>query len=361
MLVATDVAARGLDVDDLTHVINYGLPDDIEYYTHRSGRTGRAGKTGTSIAIINLREKGKMRNIEKVIGHEFQAGEMPTRQQICKKQLMKSIDNLEKVQVNEEEINEFMSEVYRKLDWLSKEDVLKRVVSIAFNRFLDYYRNRPEIEIDNGRERKKEKEGKEGKRSRNRLAEEGFSRLFINLGRTDHLNPKILMSIVNEHIHGKVEIGRIDVMQNYSFFEVREEDGDRVVRFLNGKSYKNRAITVQFSNPGGEEEEKSRKSDGKSRSDRKSEHRSRERIDERPTREGRRSAREKDKEVVKQLAEIKAAKKAAKNKPSREERGYTKPRGRKDDWMQFFMQDSNLKGEAPNFNEDGWAKKNKKK
>jgi len=361
LLVATDVAARGLDVDDLTHVINYGLPDDIEYYTHRSGRTGRAGKTGTSIAIINLREKGKMRNIEKVIGHEFQAGEMPTRQQICKKQLMKSIDNLEKVQVNEEEINEFMSEVYRKLDWLSKEDVLKRVVSIAFNRFLDYYRNRPEIEIDNGRERKKEKEGKEGKRSRNRLAEEGFSRLFINLGRTDHLNPKILMSIVNEHIHGKVEIGRIDVMQNYSFFEVREEDSDRVVKFLNGKSYKNRAITVQFSNPGGEEEEKSRKSDGKSRSDRKSEHRSRERIDERPTREGRRSAREKDKEVVKQLAEIKAAKKAAKNKPSREERGYTKPRGRKDDWMQFFMQDSNLKGEAPNFNEDGWAKKNKKK
>ena len=118
---------------------------------------------------------------------------------------------------------------------------------------------------------------------------------------------------------------------------------------------------MQFSNPGGEEEEKSRKSDGKSRSDRKSEHRSRERIDERPTREGRRSAREKDKEVVKQLAEIKAAKKAAKNKPSREERGYTKPRGRKDDWMQFFMQDSNLKGEAPNFNEDGWAKKNKKK
>ena len=361
LLVATDVAARGLDVDDLTHVINYGLPDDIEYYTHRSGRTGRAGKTGTSIAIINLREKGKMRNIEKVIGHEFQAGEMPTRQQICKKQLMKSIDNLEKVQVNEEEINEFMPEVYRKLDWLSKEDVLKRVVSIAFNRFLDYYRNRPEIEIDNGRERKKEKEGKEGKRSRNRLAEEGFSRLFINLGRTDHLNPKILMSIVNEHIHGKVEIGRIDVMQNYSFFEVREEDGERVVRFLNGKSYKNRAITVQFSNPGGEEEGKSRKSDGKSRSDRKSEHRSRERNDERPTREGRRSAREKDKEVVKQLAEIKAAKKAAKNKPSREERGYTKPRGRKDDWMQFFMQDNNLKGEAPNFNEEGWAKKNKKK
>ena len=360
LLVATDVAARGLDVDDLTHVINYGLPDDIEYYTHRSGRTGRAGKTGTSIAIINLREKGKMRNIEKVIGHEFQPGEMPTRQQICKKQLMKSIDNLEKVQVNEEEINEFMPEVYRKLDWLSKEDVLKRVVSIAFNRFLDYYRNRPEIEIDNGRERKKEREGKEGKRSRNRVAEEGFSRLFINIGRTDHLNPKTLMSIVNEHIHGKIEIGRIDVMQNYSFFEVREEDADRVVRFLNGQNYKNRALTVEYSNPN-EGEERPRKSESKGRSERKSDKRNRDRNEEKNNRQSPRSARAKDKEVMKQLQEIKSAKKAAKNKPSREERGYTKPRGRKDDWMQFFMQDNNLKGDALDFNEEGWAKKSKKK
>ena len=360
LLVATDVAARGLDVDDLTHVINYGLPDDIEYYTHRSGRTGRAGKTGTSIAIINLREKGKMRNIEKVIGHEFQPGEMPTRQQICKKQLMKSIDNLEKVQVNEEEINEFMPEVYRKLDWLSKEDVLKRVVSIAFNRFLDYYRNRPEIEIDNGRERRKEREARESKGSkggkRGRIAEEGFSRLFINLGRTDHLNPKTLMSIVNEHIHGKVEIGRIDVMQNFSFFEVREEDADRVVRFLSGQNYKNRGITVEFSNPGDEDEKPKR-----------SERRGKEKSTEKPTRESKRATRDKDKEIMKQLKEIKTAKKAAKKekatktKPSREERGYTKPRGRKDDWMQFFMQDNDLKGDVPNFDEGGWAKKSKKK
>ena len=363
LLVATDVAARGLDVDDLTHVINYGLPDDIEYYTHRSGRTGRAGKTGTSIAIINLREKGKMRNIEKVIGHEFQAGEMPTRQQICKKQLMKSIDNLEKVQVNEEEINEFMTEVYRKLDWLSKEDVLKRVVSITFNRFLDYYRDRPEIEIDNGnRDRKKDRDakgGKNGKGNRSRVAEPGFSRLFINMGRTDHLNPKMLMSLINEHIKGKVEIGRIDLMQNFSFFEVREEEADRVVRFLNGQSYKGRGITVEFSDPG----EDAKKSDRKGDSGRKSDRRGGER---RSSREDKRSARERDREVVNQLKEIKAAKKAAKEKaakakPSREERGYTKARGRKDDWKQFFMQDNDLKGEVPDFSEEGWAKKSKKK
>ena len=370
LLVATDVAARGLDVDDLTHVINYGLPDDIEYYTHRSGRTGRAGKTGTSIAIINLREKGKMRNIEKVIGHEFQAGEMPTRQQICKKQLMKSIDNLEKVQVNEEEINEFMTEVYRKLDWLSKEDVLKRVVSITFNRFLDYYRDRPEIEIDNGnRDRKKDRDakgGKNGKGNRSRVAEPGFSRLFINMGRTDHLNPKMLMSLINEHIKGKVEIGRIDLMQNFSFFEVREEEADRVVRFLNGQSYKGRGITVEFSDPGEDAKKSDRKGDSGRKSDRRGSERRSDRDERRSSREDKRSARERDREVVNQLKEIKAAKKAAKEKaakakPSREERGYTKARGRKDDWKQFFMQDNDLKGEVPDFSEEGWAKKSKKK
>lgn len=133
LLVATDVAARGLDVDDLTHVINYGLPDDTESYTHRSGRTGRR-KTGTSIAIINLREKGKMREIERIIGKKFIQGEMPTGKQICEKQLLKVIDELEKVKVNEDEIRDFMPDIYRKLDWLSKEDLIKRMVSLEFNR-----------------------------------------------------------------------------------------------------------------------------------------------------------------------------------------------------------------------------------
>lgn len=146
LLVATDVAARGLDVDDLTHVINYGLPDDTESYTHRSGRTGRAGKTGTSISIINMREKGKMREIERIIGKQFIVGEMPTGKQICEKQLIKVIDDIEKVKVNEEEIADFLPGIYRKLEWLTKEDVIKRMVSLEFNRFLEYYRNAKEIE-----------------------------------------------------------------------------------------------------------------------------------------------------------------------------------------------------------------------
>lgn len=135
LLVATDVAARGLDVNDLTHVINYGLPDDTESYTHRSGRTGRAGKTGISIAIINLRERGKMREIERIINKKFIVGEMPTGKQICEQQLIKLIDDIEKVKVNEEEIESFLPGIYRKLEWLSKEDLIKRVVSMEFNRF----------------------------------------------------------------------------------------------------------------------------------------------------------------------------------------------------------------------------------
>lgn len=153
LLVATDVAARGLDVNDLTHVINYGLPDDTESYTHRSGRTGRAGKTGISIAIINLREKGRMKEIEHIIKKKFEVSVLPSGQEICQQQLIKVIDDIEKVKVNEEEIETFLPGIYRKLDWLDKEDLIKRVVSLEFNRFLDYYKNAPEIEQPKANER----------------------------------------------------------------------------------------------------------------------------------------------------------------------------------------------------------------
>lgn len=156
LLVATDVAARGLDVNDLTHVINYGLPDDTESYTHRSGRTGRAGKTGISIAIINLREKGRMKEIEHIIKKKFEVSVLPSGQEICQQQLIKVIDDIEKVKVNEEEIETFLPGIYRKLDWLDKEDLIKRVVSLEFNRFLDYYKNAPEIEQPKANEKKSE-------------------------------------------------------------------------------------------------------------------------------------------------------------------------------------------------------------
>lgn len=166
LLVATDVAARGLDVTDLTHVINYGLPDDIETYTHRSGRTGRAGKSGVSVAIVHSREKGKMRAIEKIIGKKFERGMVPTGEQICEKQLFNLADRIEKVKVNEEEIAKYLPNISRKLGWLTEQDLIKRIVSLEFNRLIDYYRDTPDLDIPDENTRKP-KEGNFAKEGRN--------------------------------------------------------------------------------------------------------------------------------------------------------------------------------------------------
>lgn len=232
LLVATDVAARGLDVDELTHVINYGLPDDVENYTHRSGRTGRAGKRGTSISIIHLREKGKVRIIEKVIGKKFEVGTLPEPQEICTKQLYKVMDELERIEVNDTEIAPFLPEIFRKLEWLTKEDLIKRIVSREFGHFLRYYADAPAIEQPTER---RTREGKESdsdsrrERRRNadgpRKAEEGYTRLFINLGKRDNFYAREIINLVNRYVRTtKIEIGRIDLTNNCSFFEVPSED-----------------------------------------------------------------------------------------------------------------------------------------
>ncbi|MDR0962432.1 MAG: DEAD/DEAH box helicase [Mediterranea sp.] len=356
ILVATDVAARGLDVDDLTHVINYGLPDDTESYTHRSGRTGRAGKTGTSIAIINLREKGKLREIERIISKQFEAGVMPTGAQICEKQLLKVIDDLEKVKVNEEEIADFMPDIYRKLDWLSKEDLIKRMVSHEFNRFAEYYRDREEIEIatDSRRERSSktgERTGAYGKERSGgaRKAEPGYVRLFINLGKEDKFYPRELMELLNKNTSRRVNLGRIDLMKSFSFFEVEERDAKNVVKALNNTRFNGRKIAVEPADKeNGGEHKSERKADYKS--ERKAEHRSKPASDKKY-----------DRSVEK--SQDKYAEKPAdkKSKPSREERGYTQARGKKDDWKQFFQGNGELRGTEPDFNEEGWARRKKKK
>ena len=239
ILVATDVAARGLDVDDLTHIINYGLPDDIESYTHRSGRTGRAGKTGISIAIINLKEKSKLRAIEKSIGQQFSKGEIPSAKDICKKQLFKVIDDLEKVKVNEEEIEGFMTEIYRKLDWLSKEDLIKRVVSREFNRFFEYYNGREEIAVVS-------EGGKKEKAAKNvRKAEAGYVRMYINLGKIDNFGLKGLMDMLNDHTRSRVDVGKVDLMKKFSFFEVDETKTEKVLKAFEGLSWNGRPVTVE--------------------------------------------------------------------------------------------------------------------
>ncbi|WP_455591303.1 DEAD/DEAH box helicase [Bacteroides sp.] len=342
ILVATDVAARGLDVNDLTHVINYGLPDDTESYTHRSGRTGRAGKTGISIAIINMREKGKMREIERIIGKQFIAGEIPTGKQICEKQLIKVIDDIEKVKVNEEEIADFMPEIYRKLEWLSKEDVIKRMVSMEFNHFLEYYRDREEIEVPTGNERGgKERRKRDGEGSRK--AEPGFTRLFINLGKTDQFFPSELIGLLNSNTRGRIELGRIDLMKNFSFFEVDEKEAQTVVKALNRANWNGRRVSVEVA---GEEGSTGRKSGG----DRKSSG-SRKDNAEHGHSEGRKDKKYQPADKKYQSADKK------KSKPSREERGYSADRGPKkqDDWKQFF------KEPEPDFSEEGWARRKPKK
>lgn len=252
LLVATDVAARGLDVDDLTHVINYGMPDDVENYTHRSGRTGRAGKKGTSLCIINLRERGRIRQVEKVIQKQFEKGTLPEPREICSKQLYHVIDDIERVEVDEEEIAPFMDEVQRRWAWLDKDDLIKRVLSREFGRFLQYYANAPEIEAVSGSEK-----GEKGSRKKSgHTPEEGYTRLFLNVGKIDKMYAREIMGLINTNVKGdKVEIGRIDLMKSFAFVEVKNEDADRVIKAMkHGVTIKGRSVVVDRSEPAGKTE-----------------------------------------------------------------------------------------------------------
>lgn len=236
LLVATDVAARGLDVDDLTHVINYGLPDDTAVYTHRSGRTGRANKTGVSVAIIHSREKGKLREIEKKIGKTFEYKKVPTPEHIIEKQLYNLADRLERVQVNEDEISKYLPGVRKKLEWLSEEDLLKRVLSLEFNRLLQYYQDMPDIDL-NAPEKgeRKEKERRKGEKmdKDRRKAQDGYERLMVNVGKAQGFFPGNLMELVNRNVVGsKPDIGRIDLMPEYTLFDVRKDDAKKVLDAL---------------------------------------------------------------------------------------------------------------------------------
>lgn len=340
LLVATDVAARGLDVDNLTHVINYGLPDDIESYTHRSGRTGRAGKAGTSICIIHVREKAKVRAIENQIQKKFVPGVLPTGQEICAKQLYKVIDDIEKVEINEEEIAPFLPEIFRKFDLMEKEDVIKRMVSMEFNKFLEYYKNAPEIEVPTGRGREDNGE-RGGKRSRGergaRTAEAGYARLFINLGKKDGINPRAFMGFVNRVTNGtKLDLGRIDLMTNFSFFEVPEAQAKTAISLLAGQEYDGRKVNVELTD--GKDSGKGSRGGRGSRSAKSQDFKG-----GRGSRDERGSRKDKGDNRGKRGADrFKSVRsehsKPNSGKPSREERGYTSKRGPKGvaEWAKFF-------------------------
>lgn len=293
LLVATDVAARGLDVKDLTHVINYNLPDENAIYTHRSGRTGRAGKKGISVAIVNLKEKYRIKQLESQLRKTFTQKPIPSGDDVCEKQLLSLVDRLETIEVDHKEIDRFLPVVYEKLEWLSREDLIKHFVSLEFNRFLDYYRDAQELKMskeelggekgekrkkrsrqdaeDRGERRERGGERRErrehGERSERRErgkphereqgaeqyrhAEEGFTRFHINLGFKDSLTPRDLMGLLNRCTRKKhIEIGRIDLMKTFSFFEVDENYTNTILSALEGVEFNGKEVAVQLAEGG---------------------------------------------------------------------------------------------------------------
>ncbi len=247
MLVATDVAARGIDVNDISHVINYNLPDELEIYTHRSGRTGRAGKSGISIAIVNFRERNRIPQIEKIIGKKFEQKLVPTGDEICKRQLFNLIDRMEKVRVDESQIEPFMEKVNKKLEWLSKEEIIKHFVSLEFNRFLDYYKEAPDLNINTRKSAKGSSDSGRGQRKgRAGKYDDNFTRLFLNLGRKDGLEAKNIIGLVNDKTNNRdINIGDIDIKDNFTFFEVSQDFADDVLKAFNKGSYKGREIRIE--------------------------------------------------------------------------------------------------------------------
>ncbi|MCM1310446.1 MAG: DEAD/DEAH box helicase [Bacteroides sp.] len=245
LLVATDVAARGLDVDNVSHVINYGLPDDTAVYTHRSGRTGRAGKTGVSIAIIHSREKGKLREIEKKLGKTFEHRDVPTPDHIIEKQIYNLADRLERVEVNDEAIGRFLPGVEKKLEWLDENDLLKRVLSLEFNRLLDYYKDAPVIENLSDQKPKKEKKRSEKKFERpteqekdRRTAARGMARMYVSVGKRDGFYAGNLIDMLNHLVPGqRVDVGRIDLLPTYTLFDVKKNDAGRIAAALKGTEF----------------------------------------------------------------------------------------------------------------------------
>ncbi len=212
ILVATDVAARGIDVNELTHVINYNLPDDLEVYVHRSGRTGRAGRSGVSISIIHSKESRKIRDLEKITRKKFDKKPVPAGEEICEKQLFNLVDRVENIEVDNTQIDQYLPSIYKKLEWLSREDLIKHFVSVEFNRFLEYYKNAKDLNVD-----VKEKRDKREKGFNSNVK---FQRFHINVGSNNKINASHLIGMINEVTPGKsIEIGKIDILRNFSFFE----------------------------------------------------------------------------------------------------------------------------------------------
>jgi ATP-dependent RNA helicase DeaD len=254
ILVATDVAARGLDVNELTHVINYNLPEDPEVYIHRSGRTGRAGKSGVSISILHLREKGKLKQIERLCKKHFVAKSVPGGREICEIQLFNLIDKMKNVEINEDEISRFSKQIFEKLADMSREELIKKFVSMEFNRFLDYYQNAKDINVDLSEEdRMSPKKDRQSRKERftpnDRIK---YSRLFISLGSKDNVAPATMIGFISRIVNNRdVTIGKIDIMRNFSFFEVDEKHTNEVLSAMQRAKFDGENVVVEIASSKG--------------------------------------------------------------------------------------------------------------
>jgi ATP-dependent RNA helicase DeaD len=244
LLVATDVAARGLDVDDLSHIINFNLPDDFEIYVHRSGRTGRAGKKGISIAILHTREMRKIREIEKRTKISFSHKDVPTGMDICKTRLLSLIDKVENVDVDEQQIAQFMPDIYKKLEWLERDELIKHFVSTEFNRYLSYYKNARDINIsNNSKNRGKKRRDNPNRNDRSLTSLSGY---YINIGFQSKMNPGRLMGLINECLRSSnAVIGNIEIMKTFSFFEIEKEYEDKLIKSFKGKKFAGISIQIE--------------------------------------------------------------------------------------------------------------------
>lgn len=274
MLVATDVAARGIDVNNISHVINYNLPDALDIYTHRSGRTGRADMSGISIAIVNYREKSKLKQLEKSLKKKFEQLPVPSGEEICEKQLLNMIDRMENVDVDEKQIAPFMDKVNQKLETLSKEDIIKKFVSIEFNRFLDYYKDAPDLNQDNDRSDSRSQRtdrsqrgerSPRGERKGKRKGRGNYKRFFMNVGKKIGIEPKNIIGMINDNTGDRdIKVGDIDIKDSFSFFEVDEFSADKVMDAFSDVKFKGSQVRIEIA----EEDKNPRKRESYGSSDR---------------------------------------------------------------------------------------------
>jgi len=244
MLVATDVAARGLDVNDMTHIINYKFPDELELYIHRSGRTGRAGKSGISISIVHTRELNKIKSLEKLTNKKFTKAKIPSGKEICEKQLFNLVDRMEKIEVDETKIESYMEVIYKKLEWLSREDLIKRFVSVEFNRFLNYYKNAPDLNVSESKHGREDREPREVSKSRS------FTRFFINVGSNNKLTPPRMIGLINDYSKRRnIEIGKIDILKNFTFFELDKKFEKDILMGFKNSTFQGIKLSVEISKP----------------------------------------------------------------------------------------------------------------